>query len=166
MKTSSLHQHALVHFGSSFNFLPVTPSTFICCSFNKTTSYMLAPNLCVVPFFPPLMIWYLEIQLWLLWLDICCIIIDQSFICDTWTWFWLILLGSDQMIHYVLYISAILVYILDPLHTLYAEMLLFHWAWVCLPYTWAIFLISITGFLASWNLVKSSLVLARFFLCT
>ena len=56
-----------------------------------------------------------------------CRIIDQCFICDTWTWFWLVLSGSDQMIHYVFYIFHLYLYTFLIFSVIYM--------WTCFSFT-------------------------------
>ena len=148
VKTLGLHQHDLVHFDSSSSFLPVTSSTLICCSFSTTTFYMLAPELhdCTMCSTPYDLVSGDSVTCVIRYLFTTSLINLLYVILGHW--FRLVLPGGDHMIHYVLYSLAILVYVSNPLCTSYADMIFFHWAWVYPPQTWAIFLISITSFLA------------------
>lgn len=102
--------------------------------------------------------------IWLQWSNVYFNIIDQFF-CMWYFDITLICTFASMIRWSTMYfsISFVLVYILDPIYTWYADMIYYLWAWVFSPQTWAFFLISSTS-LAGWNLVISSEVLAWFFL--
>ena len=141
VKTSGLHQYDLVHFDSSFIFLQVTPSTFICCSFITTTSYMLAPELrdctmystsydlvpgdsvtCVIRYL-------LQHHWWVFYMWY----LDLILTCTSGQW------SNDSLCTFQFSYTCI--------HFGSINILYFHWAWVCPPQTWFDSLTSFIGFL-------------------
>ena len=160
MKTLGLHWHSSVHFWQFIQILPVTSSTLICCSFSTTTSYMLAPELCD------------------------CTMFSTTYDLvpgDSFTWVIRYLLQHHCSVFYMWYLHLFSTctsgqcsddslctfqFSYTCIHFGSIDMLFFHWAWWFLPQTWADSLTSFIGFLAGWNLVKSSLAFARFFICT
>ena len=157
-----LHQHFSIHFWQSIQFLPVMSFTLICCSVSTTTFYMLAPELrdCTI--------YYTSYDLVLGDLVTYMIrhLVSTSLIrhiCDSWTLIQTYTSGPCSDDSLCTFSSAILLYILDLLCTFYMDIFLTEHGYARLSLSWLS--VFFHWFLAGWNLVKSSLVLAKFFLC-
>ena len=92
-----------------------------------------------------------------------CTILDQLSICDTWTLIQTCISGPCSDDSLCTFSSAILVYMLDLFSTFHMMYFLTEHGYARLNMSWVS--VFFHWFLAGWNLVKSSLVLAKFFLC-
>ena len=157
-----LHQHSSVHFWQSFQFLPVMPSTLICCSSAQQHLICWLPSCVIVPFDPPLMIRYLEIQL---------LISSDIQLHHLWSAFYMWYLDIDSDLYFRAMLRWFIVYFQFSYTCIHVgsipyfpyDVFLTEHGYARLSMSWLS--IFFHWFLAGWNLVKSSLVLAKFFLC-
>ena len=162
MKTSGCISISRFTFGSPLSFCQWWCSSLYVAVSVQQHPICWLPSCMIVPFVPPLMIWYLEIQL-LIWSDI-----QLHYQWSTF-YMWYLDIDSDlyframlrwfivyfQFSYTCIHFGSILYFPYDVFLTEhgYARLSM---SWLSSFFHW---------FLAGWNLVKSSLVLAKFFLC-
>ena len=162
MKTSGCINISQFTFDSPFSFCQwCRPPLYVAVLVHQHLICWL-PNCVIVPCIPPLMIWYLEIRL-LLWSDIQ----FQHHWLDFYMWY----LDIDSDLYFRALLKWFIMYFKFSytcihsgfiMYFLYDVFLTEHgyarlsMSWLSVFFHW---------FLAGWNLVKSSLVLAKFFLC-